>query len=133
MLEELFEVFERKKDNRSNHHDYGRDHDRNRHPGFDQSPEEQDHDHKAHYSDRRDRSHESDFGHRRLTDLLHNKKIMTIALIAAPIAVLLLVGIGILMFPTISRAWEFVSANGVKGIMEAASPLIRQLWQGSNS
>jgi hypothetical protein len=124
MLDELFEAFESKKHNRSDHH--GRP--------LDVNHRAEDHldNHHSNYREQRGYSHNSDFGHLRLTDLLHNKKTMTIALIITPIAILLLVGTGILLFPTINRGLEFVNTNGIKGIMDAAVPFIRQLWQGSN-
>jgi hypothetical protein len=122
MLNELFEIFENKKHNRSDHH--GRPLD------VDHRAEDHLDNHHSDYREQRGYSHNSDFGHKRVADLLHNKKIMVIALIMAPMAILLLGCIGILIFPTISHIWEVVSTNGIKGIIEAAVPFVRQLWEG---
>jgi hypothetical protein len=125
MLDELFEVFERKKHNRSDHH--------NRPLDVNHRAEDHIDDHHSDYREQRGYSPHSDFGHRRLTDLLHNKKIMTIGFIMIPIGIFLLVGICILLLPTLKRVGETVNASGIKGVIEAALPLLRQLWQGGNS
>lgn len=126
MLDELFDALDRKSDRRrDDRHGHGH------HSDFNDYSENDSRDRSLNSNNYRKHSQDFNFGHQRLTDLLHNKKIMTAILIMAPIVLLLLVGIVILAFPTISRLWNFASTNGVKGIVEAALPFVQQFWEGS--
>jgi hypothetical protein len=127
MFDELFDALERKNEHKRDPHKQDRRSDR------DHFTEDSDNDHYAAFDNHNPHKHsrDFDFGHLRLTDLLGNKKIKTIALIVIPIVILLLVGIVIIAFPAICRIWEYIRTNGVKGAIDAVMPFIGRLWEGS--
>jgi hypothetical protein len=127
MSDDLFDIFHRRKSRGS----HGYDHDRNPPPGYPQVPNSPGSEHQPPYNDSRYRKHDSHYGHPHLVDLLFNKKFRKIAVVLALVGIVILIGVGFLVFPIIGRLLDYVNTNGLKGIMDAGTALVRQLWEGN--
>jgi Zn-finger nucleic acid-binding protein len=83
------------------------------------------------YNDPRYRKHDSHYDHPHLMELFFSKKFRKIAMVLVPVGIVILIGIGILVYPIMGRLWDYVSTTGFKGITDAVIGWIRQLWEGS--
>lgn len=113
------------KNSSRNHND---DHDHDRYNHHDSHPFlHMDYHHKGH--------HHGSYKLELLRSVLHsipNKKaILTVALIAC--VVLLIVGLVLLwaIFPLFMQAVGYVEANGIKGVVDGLLPYVEKLWKGN--
>jgi uncharacterized protein len=83
------------------------------------------------YNDSRYRKHDSHDDHPHLMELFFSKKFRKIAIVLVLVGIVILIGIGILVFPIMGRIWDYVSTTGFKGIADSVVTFVRQLWEGN--
>lgn len=56
---------------------------------------------------------------------------LPLLLIGGFVVLAILGGVLVLCLPLLKAAWAYINTNGLKGIMDAITPTINQIWQGS--
>jgi hypothetical protein len=63
--------------------------------------------------------------------ILRNKKLLAFLIIAAILALIIAILIGIWLLSLVGPALGLLEKNGIKGIVDALMPFLQKLWEGS--
>jgi hypothetical protein len=63
--------------------------------------------------------------------ILRNKKLLFFLIIAALLALIIAILIGIWLLSLVGPALGLLEKNGIKGIVDALMPFLQKLWEGS--
>lgn len=65
-----------------------------------------------------------------INSLKNNKKLKTIIIVGVIIIIAVLIGLISLLFPLLTKLFNYISQNGISGIYEIAMNFIDKLWNG---
>ena len=74
----------------------------------------------------------SDMGLNILKKILNNRKLKTILIIAVSLLLIITIGAIVLLFPFVVKIFNYISENGVQGLVELVTEIINKIWTGSN-
>lgn len=66
-----------------------------------------------------------------LKKILNNRKLKTILIIAVSLLLIIIIGLIILVFPFLVKIFNYISENGVQGLVEFVTGAINKIWTGS--
>ncbi len=87
------------------------------------------HSHGSHYSGHRDGDHVKLLAI--IAKIKHNPKLKRLAIIAVIAVLLLIVITVIVLLPLLLRLFDYISQNGIQGVVEGITAFIDKLWKGS--
>jgi len=67
-----------------------------------------------------------------VNNIRNNRKLKTIIMVILVFIVVLIIGLIALLFPVISNILNYISQNGVSGIIEMVMEFLNNLWNGAN-
>lgn len=66
-----------------------------------------------------------------LKKILNNRKLKTIVIIAVSLLLIIIIGLIIIVFPFLVKIFNYISENGVQGLVEFVTGAINKIWTGS--
>lgn len=81
------------------------------------------------YSDHR--PNRSEMGLNILKKILNNRKLKTVLIIAVSLLLIIIIGLIVLLFPFLVKIFNYISENGVQGLVELVTEIINKIWTGS--
>lgn len=65
-----------------------------------------------------------------INSIKNNKKIRVILLIAVIVIIAAIIGLLLVLFPLVLKVIDFISKNGISGVLDAAIGFLEILWNG---
>lgn len=78
------------------------------------------------------RPNRSEMGLNILKKILNNRKLKTILIIGVSILLIIIIGLIVLLFPLLVQIFNYISENGVQGLVEVVTETINKIWTGTN-
>ena len=78
------------------------------------------------------RPNRSEMGLNILKKILNNRKLKTILIIGVSILLIIIIGLVVLLFPLLVQIFNYISENGVQGLVEVVTETINKIWTGTN-
>lgn len=78
------------------------------------------------------RPYGSEMGLNIFKKILNNRKLKTILIIMVSLLLVIIIGLIVLLFPFLAKIFNYISENGVQGLVEIVTEFINKIWTGSN-
>ncbi len=64
---------------------------------------------------------------------LRSRRLRIFVLVVSILIIMLVVGAIILLFPLINKMFDYISQNGIQGVIDAIYEFLSQLWKGTGN
>jgi hypothetical protein len=78
------------------------------------------------------RPYGSEMGLNIFKKILNNRKLKTILIIAVSLLLIVIIGLIVLLFPFLAKIVDYMSENGVQGLVELVTEIVNKIWTGAN-